>query len=113
MLSLALALLPQNSVAPKPEHVGGAVSAPEVIVETAPEYPQLFFKKNSVVVIDLVVDTEGLPQNVHIVKSGGEKFDKKAIEAVEKYRFKPSLKEGQPVPVEIRAEVHFSVKRPN
>jgi len=112
MLPLALVLLLQTSVAPKVEQVGGAVSAPVVVVEPMPVYPHLFFKKNSevVVVVDLMVDTDGLPQDVHIAKSGGEKFDENAIEAVKKYRFKPAVKEGHPVTVELNVEVHFVPK---
>jgi len=34
-------------------------------------------------------------------------LDEKAIEAVRRYRFNPALKDGVPVPVEIKVEVNF------
>jgi len=34
-------------------------------------------------------------------------LDQKAIEAVEKWRFKPGMKDGKPVPVMASVEVNF------
>jgi protein TonB len=34
-------------------------------------------------------------------------LDEKAIEAVNQYRFKPAMKDGEPVPVRITVEVNF------
>jgi TonB family protein len=34
-------------------------------------------------------------------------LDQKAIEAVEKWRFKPGMKDGKPVPVQASVEVNF------
>jgi periplasmic protein TonB len=54
-----------------------------------------------------VIDGEGWPQDIHVVKSSGLGLDEKAMEAVTKWRFKPALKDGQPVNVRTTIEVNF------
>jgi hypothetical protein len=34
-------------------------------------------------------------------------LDEKAVEAVKRYRFKPAMLQGKPVPVEVNIEVNF------
>lgn len=58
-------------------------------------------KTQSTVLVGMIVDAAGVPQNVHIVKSGGASFDEKAMEAVQQYRFKPGA------PLDMKVEVHF------
>jgi protein TonB len=48
-----------------------------------------------------------MPQNVHVERALGMGLDEKAIEAVRQYRFRPAMKNGVPVPVEIKVEVNF------
>jgi protein TonB len=36
-------------------------------------------------------------------------LDEKAVDAVKKYKFKPALEAGKPVPVELNVEVNFQV----
>jgi protein TonB len=52
---------------------------------------------------------DGIPSGAHIEKSGGATFDKSALEAVNKYRFDPATRNGQPVPVQINIQVQFRV----
>jgi TonB family protein len=56
----------------------------------------------------LIVDEKGLPQNVRLVKGLSTLLDEKAIEAVKKYRFKPSKKNGHPVKVELYINVSMN-----
>jgi TonB family protein len=94
-------------------HVGGDVSAPKVISYKDPEYPESARKgKNKlqgVCVLELVVDTSGMPENVQVVRSLRSDFDVKAIDAVRQYRFTPALRDGVPVPVEVNIEVNFKL----
>ena len=55
----------------------------------------------------IVVDENGLPQDVRVIRSVGLGLDQKAIEAVQKWRFKPGQKDGKPVPVSANIEVNF------
>jgi TonB family protein len=57
--------------------------------------------------ISLVVDAQGMPRNLRVIRPLGYGLDQKALEAVRKYRFKPAMRSGTPVPVMITVEVNF------
>ena len=89
--------------------IGGGVSAPSVLSKVEPEYSEEARKAKwqGTVVLSLVVDDQGRPQNLKVLRSLGLGLDQKAIEAVEKWRFKPGMKDGKPVPVMATIEVNF------
>lgn len=89
--------------------VGGGVSAPAVIFKVDPEYSEEARKAkySGEVMLSVVVDSEGHARNVKVVKSLGMGLDEKAIEAVEKWRFKPGMKDGHPVNVMATIQVNF------
>jgi protein TonB len=89
--------------------VGGGVSAPSVIHSVDPEFTPEARTANfqGSVSIQLIVDSQGNPQNVHVVRHLGMGLDEKAIEAVRQYRFKPAMYEGHPVAVQLVIEVEF------
>ncbi len=89
--------------------VGGGVSAPVVIRSVEPEFtPEARTADfQGSVSIQLIVDTQGNPQNVHVVRHLGMGLDEKAIDAVRQYRFKPAMYEGHPVAVQMIVEVTF------
>jgi TonB family protein len=64
-------------------------------------------KKGGIVVVGLMVDERGLPTDVHVTSGVGYGLDEEAAKAVKQYRFKPALKNGKPLAVEMRVEVHF------
>lgn len=88
---------------------GGAVSVPSLVYAATPSYSEAARKAKleGIVLLKLVVDEDGNPQNVRVVRPLGMGLDEKAIEAVRRYRFNPALKDGVPVPVEINVEVNF------
>jgi TonB family protein len=92
-------------------HVGGGVSAPTVLSAVDPEYSDegRRAKYTGIVVVALVVDAQGSPQNVHVVRHLGMGLDEKAVEAVRQYKFKPAEYQGRPVPVEVNIEVNFRI----
>lgn len=89
--------------------VGGGVSAPKPIYQKDPEYSEEARKKKyqGTVVIWMIVDTQGQPRDVRVARSIGKGLDEKAVEAVKQWRFEPAMLNGQPVPVQIDAEVSF------
>jgi protein TonB len=91
--------------------VGGGVSSPVVIYQVEPEFSEEARKAKfmGVVTVNLVVDTHGLPQNVHVLRGAGMGLDDKAVAAVKQYRFKPAMEGGKPVPVELNVEVQFQI----
>jgi protein TonB len=92
-------------------HVGGGVSGPVPIYEPEPEYSDEArrAKYTGIVVVALVVDAQGLPQRVRVVRALGMGLDEKAVEAVRQYKFKPAMYQGKPVPVEVNIEVNFQI----
>lgn len=59
------------------------------------------------VVVRVLVTEEGLPTRLQVVVHAGNGLDEKALEAVSKYRFRPALLEGVPVPMMFSVEVNF------
>jgi len=92
-------------------HVGGGVSAPVPIYEVEPEFSEEARKAKfmGVVTVNLIVNTRGLPENVHILRGVGMGLDEKAVEAVKQYRFTPAKMGGKPVAVEVNVEVNFQI----
>lgn len=64
-------------------------------------------KISGVCTLKLTVDTDGLPQDIRVVQNLDPSLDWNAYEAVSKYRFKPAMKDGEPVPVQITVQVDF------
>src|SRR6202050_2858615 len=92
-------------------HVGGGVSAPQLIFAPDPEFSDEArrAKYQGVCVVSLIVDAQGNPQRVQVVRHLGMGLDEKAVEAVRQYRFKPATLQGKPVPVEVNIEVNFRI----
>jgi TonB family protein len=89
--------------------VGGGVSAPRALNTPDPEYSEEARKAKyqGTVVLWLIVDQNGHPQQVKVARSLGMGLDEKAIEAVRKWTFEPAQKDGKPVAVQINVEVNF------
>ena len=46
---------------------------------------------------------------MRVIRGIGLGLDEKAVEAVRQYKFKPAMKNGQPVTVEMNVEVNFQI----
>jgi TonB family protein len=92
-------------------HIGGNIKKPIVIYQTEPEYSQQAkdAKFSGDVEVYLVVDTNGRPSHVRVVRSVGMGLDEKAVQAVRQYRFKPATLDGKPVPVDLYIDVNFAM----
>ena len=108
---------PTDATAPtqanEPIHkVGGHISAPEVKHRVPAQYTDEAKRANyeGVCLIGLIVNAQGNPVNVHVVRPLGMGLDEKAIEAIKQYKFKPAMKNGKtPVPVMVTIEVDFKL----
>lgn len=89
--------------------VGGGVSAPVVIHSVDPGFTESARSANfqGTVSIQLIVDSQGNPQNVHVLRHLGMGLDDKVIEAVKQYRFRPAMYQGHPVAVQMIIDVDF------
>ena len=89
--------------------VGGGVTAPALLYKVEPEYSEEARKAKyqGTVVLYVEVDPSGKARNLRVVKSLGLGLDEKAIEAVNKWKFRPGYKDGKPVTVAATIEVNF------
>ena len=94
--------------------IGGGVSAPQPIFKVEPEYSEEARAAGfqGTVLMSLVVDAEGAPTQIRVVRSLGMGLDEKAVEAVGKWKFRPGMKDGKPVAVFVNVEVNFRLLRP-
>ena len=96
---------------PVPPHYrfGKDVTPPEPAYTADPRYSKEAREAcyEGTVVLWLIVDPTGKPQNVKIQRSLGMGLDEQAIEAVKQWRFKPGVVKGQPVAMQINVEVNY------
>ena len=89
-----------------------ATTAPKLI-QAAPLAISLREMESETAVADVVlqftVDVAGTAKNVKVVRSGGATLDKRAIEAVNLYRFKPATQNS--IPVEAPVTVEIKIKK--
>jgi protein TonB len=93
------------------KHIGGGVSAPEVLFAPEPEFSEEARKSkvSGNVLVYLQVDEQGRPMHVRVLRGLGMGLDEKALEAVRQYRFKPAMENGRPVAVEMNVDVNFNI----
>jgi periplasmic protein TonB len=89
--------------------IGGGVSSPSIIHKVEPEYSEEARKAKwqGTVQLSVIIDETGHPRDIKVAQSLGLGLDQKAIEAVEKWLFKPGLKDGKPVAVFATIQVTF------
>lgn len=100
---------PLKTPGERPSPPGEDVKAPQVIYKVDPEYSEQARKANfqGKVVLNLVVQKDGTVRDIRVVQSLEMGLDEKAVEAVRQWRFRPGLKNGQPVDVSAIIEVTF------
>jgi len=88
---------------------GHSISAPQLISKVEPEFSEEARKAkySGVVVLQIEVDTNGKARGVRVVQSPGLGLDKKAVDAVLQWRFKPGYQDGRPVVTAATVEVNF------
>ena len=95
-----------------PLHVGGAVTKPEKISAPPPVYTEMARKARlqGVVIIEAIIDAQGNVINAHVLKGMPMGLDKAAVEAVNKWKFRPAMLQGKPVKVYYTLTVNFQVQ---
>jgi periplasmic protein TonB len=91
--------------------VGGGISAPQPVSTPDPEYTEQarVAKTQGTCILWLIVDDQGRPRDIRVVRGLGMGLDAKAIEAVKQWKFQPAMKDGRPVNVQISVEVGFKL----
>ena len=94
------------------QRIGGDVKPPVPLQPTQPpKYTEEAQKAkfNGTAVLFVVIDVDGIPKQIKVVRSVGHGLDEKAVEAVRQWRFSPATRKGRPVPVAINVEVRFKL----
>jgi TonB family protein len=94
--------------------VGQRVTAPTIISKVDPQYSEAAraARVQGTVVLAAVIGADGVPRIVRVVRSLGYGLDEAAIAALERWRFKPGMKDGVPVDVSLNVEVNFNLAGP-
>jgi periplasmic protein TonB len=113
LLLSGTALVAQQSSQSSPEIVyekfAKGVTPPKAVFQPNPEYAESARKKKiqGEVELSMIVTAEGTVRDATVTKSLDKDLDKKALEAVAKWKFEPATKDGKPVAIYIAATVEF------
>jgi TonB family protein len=107
--SSAAASACDSSIGPVYKVGDNGVSPPKLVTYRDPEYSEAARQNRlqGVVTLSLVVGPGGQTCDVRITRSLDRELDEKAIEAVRTWRFKPAVKDGQPVAATLNVETQF------
>jgi TonB family protein len=64
-----------------------------------------FVQTDTQIGLSLTVDSNGLPQNVKVVKSSNPFLDARVVDAIQKSHFHPGTVDETPIPVEMNLTV--------
>ena len=59
--------------------------------------------------VSFIVGTDGLAHDIAIVSGIDPGLDQNAIDAIQRWRFQPATKDGEPVLMRAKAEVKFKL----
>lgn len=91
---------------------GVEVLAPKLIESSRPGYPEAARKNKTqgVVVVDALIDEQGVVQDVRVVRGQPDGLSEAAVAAVRTWRFEPATFQGKPVAVEYSLTVQFRLQ---
>jgi TonB family protein len=85
--------------------IGPGVTPPRVV--TMSRVPLRGLDARGLVVLDVVLQQDGSPRIVRILRSLTPEADERAVHHFQQWRFTPAMKGGVPVKVRMNAEVRF------
>jgi len=94
-----------------PQQAAGGVTRPVLIHQVFPEFSEQARKDkvSGIVTVNFLVDENGNPTHVRVMRGLGHGLDMEAVAAVKQYKFKPAMRDGKPVPFELNTEVNFQI----
>jgi TonB family protein len=87
---------------------------PRIISAVPPRYP-MEYKQNGItgkVVLQFIVDENGMPADVKIASLTHKGFADAAIEAAKQYKFSPAYYQGKPVKTRVKLPIMFDLSPP-
>lgn len=90
--------------------VGNGVTAPRTIYAPPAELSEQarLEKYRGVVTLSAIVTSTGTVASLRVIGAAGMGLDENALEAVRRWKFKPAMKDGKPVAVQIAVQVSFA-----
>jgi periplasmic protein TonB len=104
---------PGNPDTRSPITIGGHVEPATLVEQTKPVYPAVArsARIEGIVVLEGTINVRGKIENLHAV-SGHPMLLEAAIEAVEKWKYRPAKLNGQLIPQPVQVQVRFTLKYP-
>src|SRR5262245_58321561 len=105
--------LPQSAAAPLPERtvrIGGQIVAPKRVHVVEPVYPELArsARVSAIIILEALVGVDGRVKSVKILR-GHPLLDEPTTEAVQQWRYKPLLLNGEPTQFILTVTVVFNI----
>jgi protein TonB len=103
--------VPSPAPPSQPVRVGGEIRPPQKVADVAPAYPPIARAAHveGIVILEAVIGEDGAVRDVRVLRSI-PLLDAAAIEAVHRWRFTPTLLNGQPVPIVMTVTVAFKLR---
>jgi protein TonB len=94
----------------EPVRVGGSIQSSKLIRRVEPVYPDLAKRARvqGVVLLEVTVDETGNVSEINIIR-GHPLLNQAAVDAVEQWKYSPTLLNGEPVPVKATVTVTFQL----
>jgi TonB family protein len=103
-----------QSEAPSILKVDAGKMAAQIVSQKSPVYPaEAKANKDTLdgpVVLDVIIGKDGVPQNIRIKQSLRADYDESALDAVQDWRWKPFLLNGNPIKVKTTVTVNYTLK---
>ena len=101
---------PPKAATPKRIRVGGQVESAKLIFKPQPEYPPLakMARIQGTVRLEAIISKDGTIQDLKVIQ-GHPLLVKAALEAVQRWRYQPTLLNGDPVEVVTEIDVNYTL----
>jgi protein TonB len=101
-----------GGVASVPVRPGGDVREPKRISNVPPDYPELAqaARVEGIVILECILDEQGRVQDARVLR-GHPLLSPAAVEAVQRWRYTPTLLNGVPVRVVMTVTVNFTLQK--
>jgi protein TonB len=95
-----------------PVVVGVDVAPPRILFKVEPRYTQPALRAGikGAVILELLIDPDGLVESVAVLRGLPLGLTRSAVEAVERWTFEPCTLDGRPVSVRYILTVHFNLR---
>jgi TonB family protein len=97
----------------KPIRVPGETAQANLISKVQPIYPASAkqARLQGVVLLDVTISKEGVPEDIQVLQSPSDDMTQSAEDAVRQWRYRPTLLNGNPVPIIAEVKVNYTLSK--